>query len=413
MISEYSSLLENDTWELFSPCDDQNVVGSRWVLKVKRKEDGSIDLFKARVVAQGYSQMKGVDYEEVFSPVARHTSLRTLLALANEYNLEVHQMDVRTAFLNGDIDCDIYMVQPEGFVDPNKPDHLCKLKKGIYGLKQSARLWNDMLDGYLKSRGYRRSDADSCIYVKSVKRDDSQISFVILGVYVDDIIPVSTDIQMLNAEKKALSERFKMDDRGEVHNLLGRLIKRDRKAKVTTVSQCNYIERVLSKFGMESCKPVSMPLEPGTKFLELSNEDEKFDTQTYQQAIGCLTYLSVISRPDISAAVGVLSQFMAKPSKDHWIGVKRVLRYLKGTLDYGLKYSVNENPTLVGYSDSDWAGDINTRRSTSGYIFQIGNNTVSWSSKRQTTVAKSSTEAEYVALKFSCTRSNMAAKTIT
>jgi hypothetical protein len=149
---------------------------------------------------------------------------------------------------------------------------------------------------------------------------------------------------------------------------------------------------------MESCKPVSTPLEPGTKFSDLSNEDEKFDTQTYQQAIGCLTYLSVISRPDISAAVAALSQFMAKPSKDHWIGVKRVLRYLKGTLDYGLKYSADENPTLVGYSDSDWAGDINTRRSTSGYVFQVANSTVSWSSKRQRTVAKSSTEAEYIAL---------------
>ncbi|CAB4002480.1 Hypothetical predicted protein [Paramuricea clavata] len=214
-ISEYSSLLENDTWELVPPCDDQNVVGSRWVLKVKRKEDGSIDHFKARVVAQGYSQTKGADYDEVFSPVLKRT--------------------------------------------------------------------------------------------------------VILGLYVDDIIPVSNNIQMLNSEKKALSERFKMDDR-------------------------------------------------------------------------------VISRPDISAAVGALSQFMAKPSKDHWIRVKRVLRYLKGTLDYGLKYSADENPTLVGYSDSDWAGDINTRRSTSGYVFQVANSTVSWSSKRQRTVAKSSTKAEYIAL---------------
>ncbi|CAB4023506.1 Hypothetical predicted protein [Paramuricea clavata] len=389
MISEYSSLLENDTWELVPPCDDQNVVGSRWVLKVKRKEDGSIDRFKARVVAQGYSQTKGADYDEVFSSVARHTTLRTLLALANEYDLEVHQMDVRTAFLNGDIDCDIYMEQPEGFVDPDKPDYLCKLQKSIYGLKQSARCWNDTLDGYLKSRGYRKSGADGCIYVKSVKKDGGRISFVILGVYMDDIIPVSNDIQMLNSEKKALSERFKMDDRGEVHYLLGMLIKRDRKARVTTISQRNYVERVLSKFGMESCKPVSTPLEPGTKFSKLSNEDEKFDTQTYQQAIGCLTYLSVISRPDISAAVGALSQFMARPSKDHWIGVKRVLRYLKGTLDYGLKYSADENPTLVGYSDSDWAGDINTRRSTSGYVSRI------------------------YCLKFSRARSDMVTKTVT
>jgi hypothetical protein len=204
MISEYSSLMENETWELVPPSEDQNIVGSRWVLKVKRNEDGSVDRFKARLVAQGYSQTKGTDYDEVFSPVARHTSLRSLLALANAHDLEVHQMDVKTAFLNSSLDCDIYMSQPEGFVDPDKPEHVCKLKKSIYGLKQSARCWNDTLDAYLRSAGYRKSDADGCIYVKSIKTDNGHISYVILGVYVDDIIPVSNDVAMLNSEKEAL-----------------------------------------------------------------------------------------------------------------------------------------------------------------------------------------------------------------
>ncbi len=397
MISEYSSLMENETWELVPPPEGQNVVGSRWVMKVKRNEDGSVDRYKARLVAQGYSQTKGTDYDEVFSPVARHTSLRTLLALANAHNLEMHQMDVKTAFLNGEIDCDIYMSQPEGFVDPDKPEHVCKLKKSIYGLKQSARCWNDTLDRYLVSAGYRKSDADSCLYVKSIKNDDGRISFVILGVYVDDIIPVSNDIEMLNDEKESLCRRFDMDDRGEARYLLGMLIKRDRAAKTLSISQQSYTENILRRFGMESSKPVSTPLEPGKKFHELTDDDECFDTQTYQQAIGCLTYLSVISRPDIAAAVGTLSQYMSKPSKEHWMGVKRILRYLKGTLNFGLKYSAR-NPELVGYSDSDWAGDIDTRRSTSGYVFQIGNSTISWSSRKQATVAKSSTEAEYVAL---------------
>ena len=393
MESEYSSLLKNDTWDLVPPPEGKNIVGSRWVLKVKHDENGSVNRFKARLVAQG------VDYDEVFSPVARNTSVRSLLALANAHDLEIHQMDVKTAFLNGSLDCEIYMSQPEGFVHPDRPNHVCKLKKSIYGLKQSARCWNTTLDEYLKSVGYHKSNADGCIYVKSVKEANDRISFVILGVYVDDIIPVSNNPVLLKAEKAALCERFEMIDQGEIHYLLGMSIKRDRECRTLTISQANYVERVLRKFGMENCKPVSTPLDPGRKFQQLSQGDEPFNVQTYQQAIGCLTYVSTATRPDVAAAVGVLSQYMSRPSKEHWIGVKRVMRYLKGTLMYGLKfYAHEEEPELFGYSDADWAGDVDTQRSTSGYVFQIGSSTISWSSKKQATVAKSSTEAEYVAL---------------
>ena len=173
---------------------------------------------------------------------------------------------------------------------------------------------------------------------------------------------------------------------------LGMSIKRDRERRTLMIRQPNYVEKVLRKFGMENCKPVSTPLEPGRKFQKLSPSDEPFDVQTYQQAIGCLTYVSTATRPDISAAV--LSRYMSRPSKDHWIGVKRVLRYLKGTLKYGLKFTAHEEePELYGYSDADWAGDVDTRRSTSGYVFQVGSSTVSWSSRKQGTVAKSSTES--------------------
>ena len=290
-------------------------------------------------------------------------------------------MDVKTAFLNGSLDCEIYMSQPEGFVEPDKPSHVCKLKKSIYGLKQSVRCWNTTLDEYLKSVGYRKSDADGCIYVKSVKETDGRISFVILGVYVDDIIPVSNNPALLKVKKAALCERFEMIDQGEIHYLLGMSIKRDRECRTLTISQPNYLEKVLKKFGMENCKPVSTPLEPGRKFQQLSPSDEPFNVHTYQQAIGCLTYMSTATRPDIAAAVGVLSRYMSRPSKDDWMGVKRVLRYLKGTLQYGLKFSAHEEePELFGYSDADWAGDVDTRRSTSGYVFQFGSSIVSWSS---------------------------------
>ena len=361
MESEYSSLLKNDTWDLVPPPEGKNIVGSQWVLKVKHDENGSVNRFKARLVAQGYSQVKGVDYDEVFSPVARNTSVRSLLALANAHDLEIHQMDVKTAFLNGSLDCEIYMSQPEGFVDPGRPNHVYKLKKSIYGLKQSARCWNTTLDEYLKSVGYHKSNADGYIYVKSVKEANDRISFVILGVYVDDTIPVLNNPALLKAEKAALCERFEMVDLGEIHYLLGMSIKRDRECRTLTISQSNYVEKVLRKFGMENCKPVSTPLEPGRKFQQLSQDDEPFDVQTYQQAIGCLNYISKVTRPDIAAAVGVLSQYMSRPSKDHWIGVKRVLRYLKGTLMYGLKFSAHEEePELLGYSDADWEGDVDT-----------------------------------------------------
>ena len=331
--------------------------------------------------------------------MARYTSVRSLLALANAQDLETHQMDVKTAFLNGPLDCEIYMSQPEGFVDPDRPNHVCKLKKSVYGLKQTARCWNTTLDEYLKSVGYRKSKVDKCIYVKSVKEANGHISFVILGVYVDDIIPVSNDPAMLKAERAALYERFEMIDQGEIHFLLGLSIKRDRVENINNKSTQLHRESVKEVWNGKLQKPVSIPLEPGRKFQQLSSSHEPFDIQTYQQAIGCLNYMSTATRPDIAAAVGVLSQYMSKPSKDHWMGVKRVLRYLKGTLNYGLKFSVHgEQIELNGYSDADWAGNVDTRRSTSGYVFQFGNGTISWSSRKQPTVAKSSTEAEYVAL---------------
>ena len=204
----------------------------------------------------------------------------------------------------------------------------------------------------------------------------------------------------LNAEKKSSCDRLETTDQGEDHYILEMSIKRDRQNRTMYISQQNYAKGILKRFGMEECKPISTPMENNAKFHKLSDEDEPFDTQIYQQAIGCLTYLSTATRPDISVAVSNLSRYMSCPSKAHWTGVKRIICYLKGTIDFGLEFSCvsDENPQVIGYSDADWAGDLDTRRSTSGYVFQIGRSTVSWCSKRQATVAKLTTEAEYVAL---------------
>ena len=200
-----------------------------------------------------------MDYDEVLSPAARYSAIRSLLALANVHDLEVHQMDVKTAFLNGSIHSEIFMTQPKGYVDADKPNYVCKLNKSIYGIKQSARCWNSTLDQHLKWSGYRKSNADGCIYIKLINRPDRHISFVILAVYLDDIIPVSNDISMLNAEKESLCRRFEMVDKGEAHHVLGMSIERDRKAKTLFTSQPKYVENVLQRFGMEDCKPVSTP----------------------------------------------------------------------------------------------------------------------------------------------------------
>ena len=397
--SEYKSLIDNHTWDLVPPPEDKNVVGSKWVFKVKRKADGTIQRFKGRLVAQGYTQSPGTDYDEVFAPVVRYTSIRSLLAVANICNWEIHQMDVKTAFLQGNLNEEIYMKQPDGFIDREKPDYVCKLNKGIYGLKQAARCWNNSINDYLLSNGYTKSTADPCVYIKTTKSQDGRIHFVIIAIYVDDMMFFSNNTEMLEREKKAIAKRFQVEDLGELHYVLGMDIVRDREQRTISISQKKYLEGVLKKFDMENCKPVSTPLEFGKKYEELSKEDEQFDTRTYQRAIGCLTYAATISRPDLSTAVSVLSKFMSKPGVEHWKGVKRVLRYVQGTLDYGLMYSADDtSTTLTGYTDADWAGDLSTRRSTTGYVFQVQGNTVSWCSKRQGCVARSTTEAEYIAL---------------
>ena len=401
MKSEISSLEKNDTWELVPRPEGKNIVGSRWVFKIKRNSDGSVSRYKARLVAQGYSQVQGVDYNEVFSPVARFSAIRSLLAVANAYDYEIHQMDVETAFLNGTLDYEIYMEQPKGFIDPNRPDHVCKLKKSLYGLKQSARCWNTTLDDYLLSEGYTKSDADDCIYIKTVKIHNEE-HFVILAVYVDDVVPISDNIDVLEEEKAKLKERFVMVDNGDIDYMLGLQIKRDRNERKLSISQPNYLENVLERFNMTNCNPVSTPMETGRKFSKLSDNEAPFtDTQLFQQAVGCLMYAATTTRPDIASAIGILAQYMSAPSMSHWSGIKRILRYIKGTQNFGLLFSTDEgNNELVGYSDSDWAGDVDTRRSTSGYTYHIGRSLVSWSSRKQATVAKSSTEAEYVALSF-------------
>ena len=349
------------------------------------------------MVAQGYSQEPGIDYNEVFAPVARYNSITSVLAIANQLDLHVHQMDVKSAFLNGTLDEDIYMRQPDGYIDKNSPNKVCKVHKSLYGLKQPARCWNLVMDEFLKSNGYLQNAADPCLYSKTVQNGKKSI-LTIIAVYVDDTILATNDIDILNSEKLNLSKRFEMDDREEIHHLLGMRIKRNRTSRELTIDQSTYLENVLKRFEMQDCKPVATPMEPGRKFEKLKDTEEVVDLEKYQAAIRSLTYASIGTRPDLSASVGVLSQFMSKPGAEHWVGVKRIFRYIKGTLNYGLKFVTRDNFVLSGYADADWAGYVDTRKSTSGFAFTVGGAIVSWRSKKQSVIALSSTEAEYISL---------------
>ena len=392
METEMQSLKANKVWDLVELPKGRKAIGSKWVYKVKTGADGQIERYKARLVAQGFSQKYGDDYDETFCPVVRLESLRALMALAVQNGLKLHQVDVTTAFLNGELEEEVYMRQANGFITDGEEHLVCKLKKSIYGLKQSPRCWNTALDSQLKDMGFVQSVSDPCLYT------DAGGDAFFIGVYVDDIILAGRSDKKIKEVKDVLAHKFDIKDMGKLHYFLGTKILQDEKSGNIWIGQPVYTNNLLKRFGMQDCKAVSTPVDTSTKLVKATSDDECIDQQLYQSAIGSLLYLSVSTRPDITYAVSTLARFSSNPTKQHWTALKRILRYLKGTVNYGINYSKKDSQDCICYSDADWAGDINDRRSTSGYLFQISGGAVTWSSKKQLCVALSTAEAEYIAL---------------
>ena len=395
MESEMKSLAKNNVWELVPLPKGRKLVDCRWVLGRKYNSEGKPDRYKARLVAKGFTQEYGLDYEETFAPVVHFNSLRMFLTLAVHSKMDVQQMDVVTAFLYGELEEEIYMRQSPGFEKKTKDGLVCKLVKSLYGLKQSPRQWYKLLDKFLRDKGYRRSDVDPCIYVKGDK------NIIMIALYVDDLIIASNSEKLMKETKQNLCDRFEMKDLGRLHYCLGiEIVWRD--DGTCMFNQSKYIENVLERYNMKDCKPVSTPINSGTKLTkEMSPKTEKeiseMNLVPYRSAVGSLIYLVTGTRPDIAVAVGETAKYSNNPGKQHWMAVKRILRYLKETINFGIECNP-KSIDLVGYSDADWAGDLDTRRSTTGYLFKLGGVPICWKSKRQPTVALSTAEAEYMAL---------------
>ena len=387
---EIDALAKNCTWTLVDLPAGRKAVRSKWVFKRK------IDLrYRARLVAKGFTQIFGLDYDETFSPVARFESLRLLLALAALEDWEIHQMDVKSAFLNGLLDEEIYMEQPEGFVDPDHPNKVCLLNKAIYGLKQASRAWNLQFHGVLLDLGFARTHSDAGVY----HRQDDEGTIIII-LYVDDITILGDSLDNIKKIKSALSSRYEMTDLGEIDSYLGVNIKRDRSTKRLEIDQSRYVLEIINRFGLSDANPARTPLPSGAEdhLKKYDGQASAADIKLYQQIIGSLLYVQIGTRPDISFAVSRLAQYASNPSAQHINLAKYVLRYLKGTSDLKLVYLGALGNGLFGYSDSSWGDDPDDRHSTAGYVYLLADAAISWTSRKQKTAAQSTTEAEYMAL---------------
>jgi hypothetical protein len=397
MKSELQSMEENHVWDIVDLPDGVKPVKNKWVFKRKTDMDGNLTVYKARLVAKGFTQVEGIDYDETFSPVAKFQSIRILLAIAAYHDYEIWQMDVKTAFLNGVLDEDVYMVQPDGFADPRQAGKVCKLKKSIYGLKQASRSWNIRFDDEITKLGFERNPKEPCVYKKL-----SGSSIVFLVLYVDDILLIGNEIPMLESVKSSLSRVFSMKDLGEATYILGIRIYRDRSKRLIGLSQSTYIGKVLERFNMQDSKRGFLPMSHGLSLSESQcprtrEQRDRMSGIPYASAIGSIMYAMLCTRPDVSYALSMTSRFQKDPGEDHWTAVKNILKYLRRTKDLILVYGGQEHLAVTGYCDASFQTDRDDSRSQTGYVYLLNGGVVFWKSSKQDSTADSTVEAEYMA----------------
>ncbi len=398
MEAEIASLKAASTWKLVKRPPARKMIGCRWVYRTKYNQHGNVVKRKARLTAKGYTQVRGVDYDDTFAPVASQNSLRIVLTFAASNDWEIDQADVESAFVRATMDGNIiYMEQPEGFNE--NIGLVCLLLRPLYGLKQSPKLWNDELDKALRKAGLIPTGTDPCVY--TFKQSGKLVALV--SVYVDDLL-ICGNRNIVNKIKDHIASLFPTKDLGPVRCILGYEVDRDRKNRTLILHQHGYIMSMLKQFNMEHCKPANCPMDTTLKLtseMQPANAQEEQEMRNipYRSLVGALLYAATGTRPDIAAPVSILCRFNQNPGLAHWKAAKQVLRYLKGTSALGVRLGGDfAELKAIGYVDADWAGDVDSRKSTSGLIFMINNAPVTWKSKLQNTPALSSMEAELMAL---------------
>ena len=406
---EMKAMMDNGTWDMVPLPPGAHVMGCKWVLSKKRNSDGSLDRYKARVVAKGYTQEQGIDYNETFAPTLRYETLRVLLALAAAKDMAIDHIDISNAFLNGTMKETVYMQQPPGY-ETGGADMVCRLVKTIYGTKQAGNEWNNELNGFmLASLGFTRCKSDSCVYVK--KSRTNQV--ITAGVFVDDILPfyLKEDQAEWMELKALLMAKYKARDMGSAHWVLGMTITRDRDRRTIHIGHELYLTKVIKEFGMDTCNATRTPAEgtvlsiKGSPATIEEGKSMNIDVSQYRAMVGSLMYASISTRWDLAQSVGALTRYMQNPGTAHVNAAKRVLRYIKGTLTRGLEYNgLNRDGTpsteltVTAYADADWASERHDCKSITGYMIKVNDCVVSWASKKQATVALSTAESEYYAI---------------
>ena len=402
---ELATLKAAGTWEVVDAPEGVNVVGSKWVFRAKKDAAGNIVRYKARLVAQGFSQVPGVDYFDTFAPVARLASIRTVLAFAAAEDYETGQIDIKGAYLNGKLTEDevIYMKQPPGYEERGGASgrvKVLRLVKTLYGLKQAGRRWYQMLVWIMTKLGFSRCGGDQAVFFRRCEKTNV---LIIVLVHVDDCSIVGKTKALVNRFKVEIAKFVDITDLGDLHWILGIEVRRIREERKLLLSQKSYIDSILRRYGFEDLKPISTPMDPNIRLTSAQSpstteEIAAMRNVPYHQAVGSLMYATLGTRPDICFAVQTVSRFNSKPGLAHWEAVKRIFRYLKGTKDLWLGYG-GVTKELVGYADAD-GSMAEDRKAISGYAFMVNGGAVSWSAKRQQIISLSTTESEYIAATY-------------